>query len=112
LVGSYEDKNDLSWMGNFTVGSGSQTCFWEDAWLDDTPFKSQYPSLYKIVQKKSAIVATVFRSNPLNVAFRRSLAGNNLQAWHHLVDKLVSVQLTNQRDRFIWSLKQNSQFTI
>jgi hypothetical protein len=46
------------------------------------------------------------------VAFRRSLVGNNLQAWHHLVAKLASVQLIDQRDQFIWSLKQNGQFTI
>jgi hypothetical protein len=56
--------------------------------------------------KKSATVATVLRSNPLNVAFRRSLVDNNLQAWHHLVTKLVNVQLIDQRDHFIWSLKQ------
>jgi hypothetical protein len=106
LVWSYEDKNDQLTMGKFTMGDGSQTRFWEEGWLDNTPFKSQYPSLYNIVWKKSATVAMVLRSNPLNVAFRRSLDGNNLQAWHHLVTKLVNVQLTNQRDHFNWSLKQ------
>jgi hypothetical protein len=72
-------KNDLLRMSKFTVGDESQTRFWEDAWLDNTPFKSQYPSLYNIVRKKSATVATILRLNPLNVAFRRSLVGNNLQ---------------------------------
>jgi hypothetical protein len=48
----------------------------------------------------------------LNVSFRRSLVGNNLQAWYHLVTKLVNVQLTDQRDHFIWYLKQNGQFTV
>jgi hypothetical protein len=70
-------KNDLLRMGKFTVSDGSQTRFWEDAGLDNTPFKSQYPSLYNIVRKKSATVATILRSNPLNVHFRRSLIGNN-----------------------------------
>jgi hypothetical protein len=32
----------------------------------------------------------------LNVAFRRSLVGNNLQAWHHLVSKLLNDQLKNR----------------
>jgi hypothetical protein len=99
-------KNDLLRMGKFTGGDGSQTRFWDNTWIDNTPFKSHNPSLYKIVWKKSATVATVLRSNPLNVAFRRSLVDNNLQAWHHLVTKLVNVQLTDQRDHFIWSLKQ------
>jgi hypothetical protein len=66
-------------MGKFIVGDGSQTRFCEDAWLDNTPFKNQYSSLYNIVRKKSVTVTTVLRSNPLNVAFRRSLVGNNLQ---------------------------------
>jgi type V secretory pathway adhesin AidA len=78
--GLMEIKNDLLRMGKFTVGYGSQTRFWEDAWLESIPFKSQYLSLYNIVRKKSATVATVLRLNPLNVAFRRSLVGNNLQA--------------------------------
>jgi hypothetical protein len=50
--------------------------------------------------------------NPLNVAFRRSLVGNNLQVWHHSITKLVNVQLTDQGCHFIWSLKQNGQFTV
>jgi hypothetical protein len=90
----------------------AQTHFWEDVWLDNTPFKSQYPSLYNIVRKKSATVEMVLRSNPLNVAFRRSLVRNNFQTWHHLVTNLVNVQLTDQRDHFIWSLKQNGQFAV
>jgi hypothetical protein len=57
---------------------GHKPVFWEDAWLDNTPFKSQYPFVYNIVWKKSATLATVLRSNHLNVAFRRSLVGNNL----------------------------------
>jgi hypothetical protein len=77
-------KNGLLRMDKFIVGDRSQTHFWEDAWPDNTPFKSQYPSLYNIVQKKSAAVEIVLRSNPLNVAFRRSLVGNILWTWHQL----------------------------
>ena len=105
-------KNDFLRMGKFMVGDGSQTRFWEDAWLETIPFKLQYPDLYNIVRKKSATVSTVLRSNPLNVAFRRSLVGNNLQAWLHLIAKVVNVQLTDQKDTFLWTLKQNSQFTV
>ena len=49
---------------------------------------------------------------PLNVAFRRSLVGVNLQAWHNVVAMVVNVQLTNQRDRFVWGLHQNELFSI
>jgi len=57
--GLMQAKNDFLRMGKFNLGDGSQTRFWEDAWLDSTPFKYQYPSLYNIVRKKSATVATV-----------------------------------------------------
>jgi hypothetical protein len=33
--------------------------------------------------------------------------GVNLQAWHKVVAMVVNVQLTNQRDRFVWGLHQN-----
>jgi hypothetical protein len=43
-------KNDLLRMGKFTMGDGAQTRFWEDAWLDNTPVKNQYPSLHNIIR--------------------------------------------------------------
>jgi hypothetical protein len=48
-------------MGKFKVGDRSKAIFSEDAWLDNTHFKNQYPSKYNIVRKKSATVATVLR---------------------------------------------------
>jgi hypothetical protein len=72
-------------LGKFKLGNETQIRFWEDAWLGDVAFRDQYPTLYNIVRKKSASVNVVLQSNPLNVSFRRSLVGNNLMAWHHLV---------------------------
>ena len=48
----------------------------------------------------------------LNVAFRRSLVGVNLQTWHEVVAMVADVQLTNQRDRFVWGLHQNGLFSV
>ena len=61
---------------------------------------------------KSASVRTVLSTAPLNVAFRRSLVEVNLQAWHNVVVMVVNVQLTNQRDRFVWGLHQNGLFSV
>ena len=44
------------------------------------PPKDYCPSIYSIVTKKSATVKSVLSSTPLNVFFRRSLVGVNLQA--------------------------------
>ena len=86
------------------MGDDTQIRLWKDAWLDNTPFSQQFPDLFNIVRKKSATVATVLRSVPLNVAFRRSLVGNNLLAWH--------IQLSDQKDTFRWILQQDGKFTI
>ena len=105
-------KPDFLSLGRFQLGNGAQVRFWEDTWLGNLPFKCQYPGLYNIVRKKSASVSTVFRSNPLNVAFRRSLVDNNLRQWQQLVARVVDVQLHDRDDRFIWSLHQNGMFTV
>jgi hypothetical protein len=64
------------------------------------------------VRKKNASVSSVMSTIPLNVAFRRSLTGVNLQAWHNVVIMVANIQLTNQRDRFVWGLHQNGLFTV
>ena len=45
-------------------------------------------------------------STPLNVSFWRALRRNNLVNWHELVTKVAGVQLVDQPDKFIWSLKK------
>jgi hypothetical protein len=40
------------------------------------------------------------------------LLGVNLQAWHVVVAMVADVQLTNQRDRFMWGLHQNGFFSV
>ena len=51
----------------FIVGNGTTTRFWEDTWLGETPLALQYPSLYRIVQRHDALVATIMQSVPLNI---------------------------------------------
>ena len=65
-------------LEHFKLRDGTQIIFWEDTWCGNVAFKYLYPNLYAIVRKKKATVSDVFRTTPLNVAFRRSLVGNNL----------------------------------
>ena len=101
----------LRW-GKFKLGNGSQIRFWEDSWLDNEPLKNQYPTLYNIARKKSALVSHVLSSTPLNVSFRRSLVANNLLLWHQLVARVMDIQLQDQSDTFVWSLHQNGFFSV
>ena len=71
-----------------------------------------FSTVYNIVRKKSATVAMVFQTNRLNVAFRRYLVAANLIAWHQLVAMVSNVQLTSQKDTFIWSVQPNGKFTL
>ena len=49
----------------FIVGNGNTTRFWEDTWLGETPLALQYPSMYRIVQRRDALVATICSPLPL-----------------------------------------------
>jgi hypothetical protein len=80
--------------------------------LGASTLKDQYPNLYNIVRKKSATVANIFSSRPLNDSFRRSLAAENLQSWHNLILRLTNVHLRDRPDVFKWSLNLNGQFSI
>jgi len=91
---------------------GSQVRFWEDSWIRPRPLKSLFPALYNIVRRKGATVRLVLSTMPLNVSFRRSLMGANLQAWHEVVAMVVDVQLTNKRDRFVWRLHHNGLYSV
>jgi hypothetical protein len=105
-------KEEFLSLGKFDLGDGSQVRFWEDVWIRPRPLKSLFPALYNIVRKKSASVRTVFSTTPLNVAFRRSLVGGNLQAWYEVVAMVADAQLINHRDRFVWGLHQNGLFSV
>ena len=96
----------------FIIGNGTTTRFWEDTWLGETPLALQYPSLYSIVQRRDAYVATILQSIPLNIHFRRALAGNHWEAWLHLVSRLMEVQLSQQPDQLRWKLTRSGEFTV
>ena len=96
----------------FIIENGTNTRFWEDTWLGETPLVLQYLTLYSIVQRCDASVATVFQSIPLNIQFRRTLAGNRWEVWLHLVRRLMEVQLSQQPDQLRWKLTRTEEFTV
>ena len=90
-AGLMKFKREFLSLGKFDLGDGSQVRFWEDSWIRPRPLKSLFPALYNIVRKKNASVRSVLSTTPLNVAFRRSLMGVNLQAWHNVVAMMADV---------------------
>jgi hypothetical protein len=110
-AGLMKVKDQFIAGGSFQIRSGSEARFWEDVWLDDKPLRLKYPSLYSIVRRKDATVAQVLSTIPLNVSFRRSLTNNHLFAWHHLVSKVASTNLSNDNDVFVWNLQKSGIFS-
>ncbi|WVZ50145.1 hypothetical protein U9M48_001431, partial [Paspalum notatum var. saurae] len=97
-AGLMEVKHLFLGLGSFLVGN--------DTWCGSQPLKFIYPSLFNIVRNKSATVADVMSSVPLNVFFRRGLVGERLRAWHELVGMVMRVPMRGGRDVFKWSLNK------
>jgi hypothetical protein len=57
-------------------------------------------------------VAIVLNQNPLNIAFCRTLTGNRWNMWLHLVQRLINVELTNEKDILTWNLTTSGTFTV
>lgn len=98
--------------GSFIINNGEQIRFWEDTWVGGQPLRVTYPGLYNIVRKKSATVASVLGTRPLNVSFRRALVHDNLSSWHRLVASVAFVELNDNNDVFRWDLNKSGSFTV
>jgi hypothetical protein len=64
------------------------------------------------VQRKNVLVTNVLGQTPLNIGFRWLLTDNNWNEWLHLYQRLMSVQLSDEPDKFIWNLTTNGVFTV
>jgi hypothetical protein len=111
-AGLMKVKDQFFARGSFRVRNGLEVRFWKDTWIEDKPLKLKYPSLYNIARRKDATVAQVLSTTPLNMSFRRSITDNYLCAWYHLVSKVVSFNLTNDKDVFVWSLQKSGNFSV
>jgi hypothetical protein len=110
--GLMNQKDTFFKYGSFRVGDGEGTRFWEDTWLGDAPLANQFPNLYAIVNHKNVTVASSFTENGLNISFRRNLHGDKWLSWLDLVERLMDIQLTDEKDTFIWKLTDSGQFSV
>jgi len=105
-------KQDFLRFGAFLVKDGSQVRFWEDNWLDGTPLKDQYPSLYNIARPKFTTIAEILSASPPSISWRRQLFGPNLNAWNDLLSRIEGLVLSQEHDAFYWNLTSNGQFSV
>jgi hypothetical protein len=98
--------------GYFKIGDGQNVKFWEDPWLEKVSLADQYPLLYAIVNNKNKRVAEVMANNPLQITFKRILRGERWETWLDLVSRLMNIQLSDESDKFSWSLTSSGKFTV
>jgi hypothetical protein len=110
--GLMHQKDFFFRFGSFRVGDEEGMRFWLDTWLGAEPLASQYPSLYAIVNYKTVTVANAIKEGRLNISFRRNLVGDRWLSWLDLVERLMDIHLTDERDTFTWNLTESGQFTV
>jgi hypothetical protein len=95
-----------------SLGMGKIFIFWEDAQLGESPLSSQYPALYNIMRHKHVRVADVLSNAPLNIGFRRVLRDGAWESWLNLVQRVMTSQLNDEPDHFIWHLTTPGVFSV
>ena len=98
--------------GGFHVNNGHDVRFWKNKWLRNFTLQHRFSSLYNLVQRKNATVASVFNTVPLNISFRRGLYEANLNRWHDLVALVENTSLNDAEDVLYWNLHQNKIFSV
>jgi hypothetical protein len=58
-------------FGSFLIKDGSQVRFSEDAWLDGSSLKDQYPALYNIARNKFISISEALSDLPPTFSWRR-----------------------------------------
>jgi hypothetical protein len=64
------------------------------------------------VQCKQVSVANVLNQNMLNITFCRSIIENHWRLSLQLVQRLMSVQLNDDKDVLVWDLTPSRAFTV
>jgi hypothetical protein len=100
-------KDEVLSNGYFVINDGTNTRFWDDTWIGDKPLKDTYPSLYHTARDKHVTVSKILSSRLLNISFWRSLVDNNLNHWLHLVARVPSVVLVDDKDLLKWRLTKS-----
>ena len=105
--------NQFKW----SLGSGDQILFWEDAWLSDgRTLRDKYPDLYQISSHKSEIVGNMgfFGEEGWQWKFswRRNLFDYELGSASDFIDQ-VSALIPNAaiKDQWVWGADPKGAFT-
>jgi hypothetical protein len=86
------------------ISNGQNLVFREDIWMEDTPLKNQYLTLYNILKHTNVTVAHVMASTSVNLGFIIVMSANKWDRCVNLVVRVIMVQLNDNADTFRWNL--------
>jgi hypothetical protein len=102
---------DLYEKGNgHLVGSGKQTRFRKDVWLDECPLKVSFPKIYSICNDQEVSVQTAGEM-AWNFSYRRCFGEAEMEAWREMMIKLERINLTEDDDKVTWKLEKSKKFS-
>ena len=85
---------------------------WEDLWLTDTSFASQFPHLYAISNDQNITVRDALGSSISSLSFRRNIVGPKLVEWENVRTLCDNVVLSDEDDQLVWLLTASKQFPV
>lgn len=85
------------------MGDGVLTTIWEDVWLEDSPFKIQFPRVYALELDKLANVKSRLDLGYWDVCLRRAPRGGVEAAQFYELQQILSTFVSScQKDRWVW----------
>nr|GFB16608.1 RNA-directed DNA polymerase, eukaryota, reverse transcriptase zinc-binding domain protein [Tanacetum cinerariifolium] len=95
------------------IGDGSNTRFWLDTWILDSPLYVRFPWLFALQSVKDISVAIKWGAPSLDASFRRRARdGAESNQWSEFFSMLDSVTLSSSPDRIFCNLNGEGEFRI
>lgn len=90
----------------FKVEGSTKNRFWKDLWVGNRTLEEEYPSLYRLAQRKNRLIVDHVFSWQDHMSWRlcpnRILNSGEQQLANCLLDSLSGFQLNRDSDRIIW----------
>ena len=91
--------------------------FWDDMWCSDVPLRVPFPMLYRIAQRKDAILADVLGGQNgfihWDIHFTHSIQDWQLESLHSFFALLYSANIDwNGVDKMVWKPAKNGSYEV
>lgn len=106
------DKQLFRASTTITLGNGNKSKFWHDRWLNGSPLKELYPSLYQLATRKNRSVAQEIQGNHWLKQMRRMNTTTQVREFILLWHQIQQVELQEGIDDAIaWRWTPNGSYS-